>query len=458
MERKKFIKQTLLTFPALYLGSSWLLSSCQKDDETKTGNWRGDVIVIGAGIAGLHASKLLMNLGLNVTILEATDKTGGRIRALSGMAEYDIQLGAEEVHGKNSEWYKLVTSTPGVTVHIPNGEDYYFLNNKLKSETDWAGDSVLTQAQTFVAAASNYNGAEVTVLEAEVAKGNNPANFNITNALIGNEYGTSNSRLSIKGITEEDNLWESGDDNYNLKTGSYKDVLEHHYSNVINKVLLNNAVVDIDYSGEKISVKTNNYQTYTADRLILTTPLSALKKETINFVPALPAEKKAAISKIGMGAGMKIILKFKNRFWDAATGSIIGGTNSVEIWTPGLGKSNTPILTTFVMGEKAEYLSNLGNDATNVLLAELDLMYGGNVASASFDEAYIIDWTKEPYIHGAYSYPIVGGGITQRIALAKNIDKKIYFAGEATNYKGHSATVHGALETAIRVVNELTQD
>jgi monoamine oxidase len=52
----------------------------------------------------------------------------------------------------------------------------------------------------------------------------------------------------------------------------------------------------------------------------------------------------------------------------------------------------------------------------------------------------------------------VGGGITQRIALAKNIDKKIYFAGEATNYKGHSATVHGALETAIRVVNELTQD
>ncbi len=92
------------------------------------------------------------------------------------------------------------------------------------------------------------------------------------------------------------------------------------------------------------------------------------------------------------------------------------------------------------------------------LLAELNLMYGGNVASAAFDEAYIIDWTKEPYINGAYSYPIVGGGITQRIALAKNVGKKIYFAGEATNYKGHSATVHGALETAIRVVNELTQD
>jgi monoamine oxidase len=457
MERKKFLQQSLLALPALYLGSNWLFSSCNKKDVVKPGNWKGDVIIIGAGIAGLHTAKLLLDLGINVTILEASGKTGGRIQALSGFADFDIQLGAEEVHGDKSEWYNLVTATPGVSLHIPNGEDYFFMNNTLKSETAWAGDATLVQAQTFESTARNYSGADKTVHEAEVAQGNNPANYEISNALIGNEYGTGNNRLSIKGITEEDNLWTSGDKNYNLKTGSYADVLHHHHAAAIDKVTLNSPVTKVDYNGSKLAVTTAAGKVYNADRVVITVPLAVLKSGQIEFAPTLPATKTTAISNIGMGAGMKVILKFKTRFWDGAMETIIGGPKSVEMWTPGLGKSNAPILTAFVMGEKAEYLSSLGNDATNVLLAELNQMYGGSTATAAFDAAYIMDWGKQPYILGAYSYPVVGGGIAQRVQLAASIDKKLFFAGEATNTTGHSATVHGALETAIRVVNEVTQ-
>ncbi|MCF8451211.1 MAG: FAD-dependent oxidoreductase [Taibaiella sp.] len=457
MERKKFLKQSLLAVPALYLGSNWLFTSCKKKDDIKPGDWKGDVIVIGAGIAGLHTAKLLLDLGINVTILEASGKTGGRIQALSGFADFDIELGAEEVHGDKSEWYNLVKGTPGVSLHTPDGEDYFFMNNTLKSETAWAGDAVLVQAQTFESTARNYSGADKTVHEAEVAQGNNPANYEISNALIGNEYGTSNTRLSIKGITEEDQLWSSGDKNYNLKTGSYDDVLRHHHAAAIDKVVLNSPVTKIDYNESKLAITTAAGKVYNADRVVITVPLAVLKSGKITFSPALPAAKTTAISNIGMGAGMKVILKFKTRFWDSALGTLIGGPKSAEMWTPGLGKSNAPILTTFVMGEKAEYLSSLGNDATNVLLAELNQMYGGNTATAAFEAAYIMDWGKQPYILGAYSYPIVGGGIAQRSALATNIDKKLFFAGEATNTAGHSATAHGALETAIRVINEVTQ-
>ncbi len=457
MERKSFIRQSLLAIPALYLGNSWLFSSCNKKDEVKPGDWRGDVIVIGAGIAGLHAAKLLINLGMNVTILEASDKTGGRIRALSGMADFDIQLGAEEVHGNKSEWYNLVTATPGVSLHTPDGEDYFFMNNTLKSETAWAGDATLVQAQTFESTARNYSGADKTVHQAELDQGNNPANFEISNALIGNEYGTSNNRLSIAGITEEDRLWESGDKNYNLKTGSYNDVLQHHYAAVIDKVLLNSPVTAIDYNGTKVNVTTAG-KVYTADRVVITVPLSVLKNELISFMPALPAAKKTAISAIGMGAGMKVIMKFNSRFWDGAMDSLIGGPKSAEMWVPGLGRSGAFVLTAFIMGEKAEYLSSLGTGAVSALLSELDMMYGGAAASSVFDTAHIIDWGKEPYILGAYSYPVVGGGIAQRAQLGSSVDKKLFFAGEATHTAGHSGTVHGALETAIRVVNEVTQN
>ncbi|OSZ82618.1 hypothetical protein CAP35_04955 [Chitinophagaceae bacterium IBVUCB1] len=455
MQRRLFIRQSLLAIPALYAGNSLLFASCKKKDDLKPGDWRGKVIVIGAGIAGIYAAKQLMNLGIDVTVLEASGRTGGRIMGLEGFADFEIELGAEEVHGKKSEWYNIVSGTPGITFNSASSEDYFYIANVLKSETGWAGNNVLTQAKNFESTARNYSGTDKTVQQQATAQGINPDGFEIINAYLGNEYGTSNNVLSIKGITEEDQLWESGDDNYTLKTGSYTQVLKHHFADVISKVKLNHPVTQINYSGNTVQV-TANGNSFETDRVIITVPLAVLQHNSIQFRPQLPEAKRNAISKIGMGAGMKIILKFNDRFWAADTGTIIGGPKSAMYWTPGFGKSTAALLTAFVMGEKAQYLSSLGDGATNVLLAELDQMYGNNAASKAFTNAHIMDWGKEPYIRGAYSYPIVGGGISQRKELATAIDNKLFFAGEATHTAGHSATVHGALETAIRAVNEIT--
>ncbi len=456
MQRRLFIRQSLLAIPALYVGNSLLFASCRKDDELKPGNWRGKVIVIGAGISGIYAAKQLMSLGIDVTVLEASGRTGGRIRGLEGFADFEIELGAEEVHGKRSEWYNIVNGTPGVSFNEASSEDYFYIGNVLKSESAWAGNSVLTQAKTFENTARNYSGVDKTVHEQAIAQGINPDGYEIINAYLGNEYGASNNVLSIKGITEEDQLWESGDDNYTLKSGSYTNVLKHHYADVINKVKLNHPVTQISYAGNQVTV-TANGTNFVADRVIVTVPLAVLQSGTIQFSPQLPNAKRNAINKIGMGAGMKVILKFKDRFWAANTGTIIGGPKSAMYWTTGLGKSNTALLTAFVMGEKAQYLSSLGNGATNALLAELDQMYGNSAATKAFTEAHIMDWGKEQYIRGAYSYAIVGGGISQRRELAASIDNKLFFAGEATHTAGHNSTVHGALETAIRAVNEITK-
>jgi hypothetical protein len=137
---------------------------------------------------------------------------------------------------------------------------------------------------------------------------------------------------------------------------------------------------------------------------------------------------------------------------------------TTECWVPAKVKTGATInvLHCFIMGERAEYMSAQGNNAINIALAELNSIFGGNLATNNFDEGYIIDWWQEPFIRGAYSYPIEGSypnsgppsGTSKRQILAQPISNKVFFAGEATN-DNHPSTVHGALETGARVAEEI---
>ena len=107
------------------------------------------------------------------------------------------------------------------------------------------------------------------------------------------------------------------------------------------------------------------------------------------------------------------------------------------------------------MGKQAEYLSTLKNDAaiTLALLKELDEMYEGK-ATHNFIQSHVEDWTKNPFIKGAYSFSKVGIGGSRKIA-ASPIDDKLFFAGEAMNLNGHHQTVHGAFESGAKAVADI---
>lgn len=452
MRRKDFIRYSLLGAGGMFLSPAFgqLMNASKR---MYPDNFKGKVIIIGAGAAGLYAAYLLNEQGIDVTILEASDVYGGRIKSLKDFSDFPVELGAEAVHGKRSPFYDLVKNAkvPFVTT---KGEDYYSLDGFLNTESQIEDDADLKQALALAETFADYSGPDITAEQFAMQQGLSKRIMPVYNALVGNKHGASIGRLSMPGLKEMERRWTAGNDNFLLSGRSILSVFEEKCAAILSKIKLNTPVTSIDHSGATVTVNDKNGGTYTADKVILTVPITILKSNDIKFNPPLPEEKTAAFSKIGMGAGMKIILKFSKRFWKEDTASIFGPGYISEFYASGLGRSNfNNVLTALTNGENAEHLSFEDKEAAKIAVKELDKIFGGTVASRTLIDSYIMDWFKHPYIRGTFSYPTIGS-LNARNTAAQPIGSKLYFAGEAM-HEGHFATVHGAMETAQKVVDTI---
>ena len=442
MDRRHFIKQsTLLSIGGLLIPSS-LLSACRKETLFEDVTYDGKVIIIGAGAAGLYAAYMLKSKGIDFQILEASSTYGGRLGKLTGFANFPIDTGAQWLHGKNSILGDLIKKSK-TKITLDDSETRYWFNNQLVNslpqETDiFEGDN-LPDISYEDYALQNGLGNEYKYIVENIA----------------GDQGAAASRLSVYGNNKDEENWVAGDDDFKFEE-TFFDLIDTQIANQVkDNILLNTVVSKIDYSQSTILITDSNNNTFNADKVIITVPIPILKSADIEFIPALPDEKITAFSKIGMDAGMKVFLKFSNKFFDQ---NIIGGSVCAAYADDRIGKAqNDNILLAFIMGEQAEYLTSLGSDAaiTSALIQELDIMYNGQ-ATASFIASHVENWTTNPYIKGAYSYSTIGMGDARKIA-SQALSEKLYFAGEAMNTNGHHQTVHGAVETGYReVINMLT--
>lgn len=453
MKRRTFLKQGLLYAPA-----AWALFSACGDDSPGTVpvDERRHFIVVGAGIAGLHAASMLLRQGHEVEILEAGVRWGGRIRTIEDFGDTPVEAGAEEVHGHRSVWYDIVSRAGGTLVDIDTN-DFVQIDKQLLSWQLAAQQIDMQKAIQFIDRVLVYNFPTDKTVGQFATEAQLPQRvWHYVNASLGNEHGTSIDRIGIKGLAEQEKRWTAGEKSYTVTNRSFKQVLQQTYGEAIAKVTLQAPVISIDYSGAQVKVTDANKKVRTADKVLVTVPLTAMKAGDIQFTPALPAEVTDAYARLGMDAGIKVILKFKSAFWPPNTGSIFTSGAVPEYWITANGRNNTSMLTAFVMGEPAEKLSAKGSAAIQLLVDELAALYNEAPVKDQFEEGRVIDWRRDPYIRGAYSYPLVNGGLNARRTIAQPLNNKVFFAGEATHIAGHSGTVHGALETAIRAVEEMS--
>jgi len=437
----------------VYYVAPWFLEACAKADADDVSEIDGPVCIIGAGAAGIYAAAYLMNRGVDVIILEAASFTGGRIRSQDSFADFPVELGAEEIHGRRSLLYDLALAFAQADILPEPGENYYWINNVLRddyyfkhSEVLQGGGQTLLQIAESLAA---YEGPDISLQEYLQNFPIDPALFEIANAIIANEYGTQLDRISMFALREAEQRYASGIDGYFLKNRSMWSLFESAFPEAIAKVKLNEPVSDILIKDEELIVKTIYDAEYSAKKVLITVPISILQQSFITFNPPLPQAKQDAIAAIKMDVGSKFILRFSAPFWDEATGAILGGLRIPEYWVSSAGKNSaTSTLTAFVMGDKAAYFQGMTDSQIQAeLLDELGSMYPTQNPSELCTGILVQQWADEPFIRGAYSYPSPGSTGMREI-LSEPVGNSLYFAGEACNVNGHIATVHGAMESA----------
>jgi len=234
-------------------------------------------------------------------------------------------------------------------------------------------------------------------------------------------------------------------------------------------VQVNKAVKAIDYSGTGVIISGESILspgssepfTMEADRVIVTVPVSILKTGDIAFSPSLPADKITSLSNMEMDAAFRVLLDFKMNFWGQESAFLYGGSESPEYLNAGVGRSeNSKTLSLTVNGSKAAEFSTLGTDAIPIILDEMDTYFGGkatlNIRKDLNDKAITViqDWSKEKYVRGGIAYLKSEGSNQDRINLGASVNDKIFFAGEATDARGESGTINGALLSGERAANE----
>ncbi len=457
--RRDFIKNLGMALPAISL-AELLLSSCRP--EKNPGTDKKTIGIIGAGVSGLHAALLLNQYGrYHIEILEASDQIGGRVQS----SEYafntcNIELGAGKIYGRNS-WYDIVK--PYGAELIPfNSPSSYVIDSELRSSIELGGESDYTfMMQKFNSMNSFIPTADMTIGQ-YISFSEVPERVRFIFEQKTEEYiGTNVDRASIKANKNEgiDKILEQ---KYGPGNTSFSRTIRDFYTPILPLVRNNTPVSVIDYSEDKVKVTDVSGMTRSYDKLVITVPLSILKLKShqphsIRFIPELPEAKFEAMDHLGMDAGVKVFLKLNARFWHANSKTIYsdGKYGKFEIISENH-LTNTYVLSASYFGKFAE--EYLNNKSDQEIIDDIRKEWRSSIGLAASDSitGYKVEnWSKNPYIQGSFSYHKLGSGLQYREELARQVSDKLFFAGEATNCDHKSGTVNGAIDTAVRVAEEV---
>ena len=437
--RRQFLKTSLSGFA---LATLPVISFAQSNP---------DVVVIGAGAAGLSATAHLISKGKSVLCIEAMNRIGGRCYTDISTFGVPADIGAHWLHGqKGNELAKFARKKHPDKFKIysaPDNSVVYNGRKKDKSGALWKTRKSIRKIWDN----SEKDKPLIDLLPEELKKSS--------------WFDTAHASMSARDFNNispydgwhnwKDPLWSSG--NAFCREG-YGTLLAYYRKDV--PVKLNTIVSEIKWGGKGVQVVTNK-GTINAKACIVTTSVGVLKAEKIKFTPALPASKIKAFEGITMGTSNRVLMQLKKKFLSKFKNDADfyikcksnGEASPKNIGYGLLKMSGTNVSLFGLNGEFSRDLENEGSEAMiDFVVNELKSTFGSKFYEKYFIKAMATGWCNNPLTLGSYS-GAKPGYANLRPELKKPAGDRIFFAGEAT--AGAYSTVHGADRSGRRAVGQL---
>lgn len=392
-----------------------------------------DVVIVGAGAAGIGAARALAGRGLDILVIDALDRIGGRAHSVR-FGDWAIDLGCGYLHSAERNGWAAI------------GEDLGFAIDR--SDPGWSrqyrdlgfsADEQRTASEAFDAFVERLRAdppESDRAADRLVADGPWNAYIEALSAYIN---GTGFGHVSAADYLAYDAA--ASDANWRVRDG-YGALIAAALPDGI-ALRLGCPVSLIDHEGSVLTLETTA-GTIRASRVIVTVPTSVIASGALAFRPALDAKRDAA-AVLPLGLADKIFLAVDRPEDFPCEAHLLGNPHSAETGSYQLQPMGHPVVEGFFGGRAAAMLEQLGQrGAAAFAIDELAGLLGSDIRDRLMPLGGSA-WGAIPWIEGGYSHALPGQA-GQRAVLAAPVDDRIFFAGEACSAADFS-TAHGALET-----------
>ncbi|CAO2624393.1 Amine oxidase [flavin-containing] B [Lemmus lemmus] len=445
-----------------------------------------DVIVVGGGISGMAAAKLLHDSGLSVVVLEARDRVGGRTYTIRNKNVKYVDLGGAYVGPTQNRILRLAKELGLETykvneverlIHHVKGKSYpfrgpfpavwnpitYLDHNNLWRTMDEMGDEIPSDAPWKAPLAEEWDSMSMKELLDKICWTKSAK-----------QLATLFVNLCVTAETHEVSalwfLWyvkQCGGTIRIISTtnggqerkfvGGSSQVSERIMELLGDRVKLERPVVHIDQNGENVVVETLNHEIYEAKYAISAIPPILGMK--IHYSPPLPMLRNQLITRVPLGSVIKCIVYYKEPFWrkkDFCGTMVIEGEEAPIAYTLDDTKpdGSYAAIIGFILAHKARKLTRLTKEERIDKIpssASLSSFCLSSLQPVHYEEK---NWCEEQYSGGCYTTYFPPGIMTQYGRVLRQPVGRIFFAGTetATHWSGY---MEGAVEAGERAAREI---
>src|SRR5579862_2069031 len=399
-----------------------------------------DVVVVGAGAAGIAAGKRLAAAKVRSVVLEARLRLGGRAWTVPTAIGKPVDLGCEWLHSADINPWSDIAEELGFALDKtpPDWASRVAIHHGEAANADWMATRQAFEEAYDRVALEPEDRAASTLL---------PKNGR-WNALLG-AISTWANGAELELVSVKDHArYNNTALNWRALAG-YGALISAYGAGL--PVAFRTIVSEIDHRGRDLRIITED-GALTAKAVIVTVSTNIIAAEAMRFAPALPL-KIASAAGLPLGIANKLFLALDGPGEPTATyRHLIGSTERVATGNYQIRPHGWPMISCYFGGRFATELERAGPAAmADFAIGELAGIYGNDIRRRLRPLASSA-WVGDPFARGSYSSALPGHA-DDRALYTEPVDARIFFAGEACS-RDQFGTAHAAFTSGVAAAEQ----